>query len=162
MVAPLNLRQAARAIIFDDHERVLLVKFVFPTNTRWALPGGGIDPGEDAREALLRELREELGLHLDVHEIGPHVWDRTHVIPLSSGHDGQQDRIFVVRTAHFDPVPEIGWERMRAEHVHEVRWWTLDEIAGATEVCFAPARLADHLGDLIDAGAPDLPIDVGV
>ena len=58
---PLNMRQAVRALLLDDDEHVLLVRFVFPTATVWALPGGGLDPGEDDESGLRRELREELG-----------------------------------------------------------------------------------------------------
>lgn len=32
----------------------------------WDLPGGHIEPGEDSRAALIRELLEELGVHAEV------------------------------------------------------------------------------------------------
>ena len=38
---------------------------------RWEFPGGKREPGEDDQTALARELREELGVDL---EIGPLVW----------------------------------------------------------------------------------------
>ncbi len=34
-------------------------------SNQWALPGGRLDPGESPMEAAMREIREEIGLHLD-------------------------------------------------------------------------------------------------
>jgi len=157
----LRLREAVRALIVDDTDAVLLARFVFPSGIQvWALPGGGLEPGEAPLDGLRRELHEELGL--DDVEVGPQVWVREHVIPMITGHDGQRDRIFLVRRPRFDPVPTIGWERMRAEFVHELRWWDLAEIEAAEDVRFAPARLGTELRQLLADGPPDEPVDVGV
>lgn len=156
----LNLRAAVRALLLDELDRLLLVRFEFPTATVWTLPGGGLDDGESDEVGLRRELREELGL-VDV-EIGPHVWTREHVIPMRTGHDGQRDHIHLVRVPHFEPEPEIGWEALRDELVHELRWWTLDEVASASGVLFAPRRLAVLVRALLDDGPPATPLDTGV
>lgn len=164
----LRFRQAARALLLDPDDHVLLVRFEFPTATVWGLPGGGIDTGESVADALRRELREELGL--TGFELGPHVWNREHVIPMLTGHDGQQDRIHLVRIDRFEPEPTIGWEAMRAEHVHEIRWWSLDELVDVPtdvevrpgQVRCSPRRLAALVRHLIDNGPPPTPIDTGI
>ena len=61
----------------------------------------------------------------------------------------------------FEPEPEIGWDMMRAEYVHELRWWHLTEIEHAVDVWFAPRRLAGLLRDLLEHGPPRTPIDTG-
>ena len=159
----LQFREAVRALVFDDDDHVLLVRYEFPTATVWGLPGGGLLPDEDDLAGLRRELREELGL-CDV-AIGPHVWSRKHVIPMLTGHDGQRDRIYLVRLPRFVPVPEIGWDAMRSEFVHETRWWSLDEIEEATAakvVRFAPRRLCVLARRLLRDGPPPQPLDTGV
>lgn len=156
---PLNIRLAARALILDPDDHVLLVRFEFPTASVWALPGGGLDEGETVEVGLRRELHEELGL-VDV-ELGPHIWNREHIIPMITGHDGQRDQIHLVRAARFEPVPMIGWEQMRAENVHEIRWWTPHEI-GSADSLFAPRALHRLLADLLGSGIPSQPIDTGI
>jgi 8-oxo-dGTP diphosphatase len=156
----LRIREAARALILDPEDRVLLVRFEFPGGTRWALPGGGLEPGETPLDAIRRELIEEVGL-AEV-EIGPHVWTRVHVIPFINGRfDGQREKIHLVRTPAFEPRPTLTWEQLNAEYMFELRWWTLPEIA-ASPVIFAPAALPEHLSEIVAGRLPIAPIDVGV
>jgi 8-oxo-dGTP diphosphatase len=58
----LKLGRRSRVIITAEN-RVLLVKG-FISSGRWILPGGGIGRGETARQAAIREVREETGLEL--------------------------------------------------------------------------------------------------
>jgi len=164
-VAELRIRQAVRALLVTPDEQVLLVRFEFPDATVWSLPGGGLDPGETHLDALHRELIEEVGLRDPV--VGPHVWNREHLIPHLDGRwDGQRDRYYVVEAPQrFEPAPALSWEQLRAERLHELRWWRIDEIERATtvgDVWFSPRSLGQHLRTLIADGAPAAPIDTGV
>src|SRR3954471_10804243 len=50
----------AHALAFTPEGRLILVKLRYARG--WRLPGGGRREHEDAREAVLRELREEIGM----------------------------------------------------------------------------------------------------
>ena len=57
-------RTAACAVVFDSLGRLLLHRRA--DNGRWALPGGAIEIGETADQAVVREVREETGYVVEV------------------------------------------------------------------------------------------------
>jgi 8-oxo-dGTP diphosphatase len=64
------------AVLVDASGRVLLVKRRFePLAGHWSLPGGAVDVGETLEACVVREMREETGLDV---EVGPviEVFDR--------------------------------------------------------------------------------------
>ena len=156
----LRIRSAARALIISADQHILLVRFEFPAGTRWALPGGGLNPGEDHLTALRRELAEELGLERAT--IGPHIWTREQHIRFPDGQwDGQREHIHLLAVDHPFPIqPRLSWEELHSEHIHEIRWWSVDEIKDASDLIFVPQCLHEHLTDLIDHGPPLTPLDV--
>jgi len=55
----------AAGIIRNHRGEVLLLKHRFRPGSGWGIPGGFLEPGEQAHDALRRELREEVGLEID-------------------------------------------------------------------------------------------------
>ena len=60
-----NIRIRAAGILVRGAE-ILLVRHEKDGRSYWLLPGGGVDYGETAGEALCREFREEVGLEIRV------------------------------------------------------------------------------------------------
>ena len=62
---PTRLRRAAAAAVtFDAQGRILLHRRT--DNGRWGLPGGTIETGETAEQAIVREVKEETGYEVRV------------------------------------------------------------------------------------------------
>jgi 8-oxo-dGTP diphosphatase len=60
-----HLGGASGLIVIDD-KVVLIRRGKEPYKDYWALPGGGIEPGERIRDAVKREVGEETGLDVEV------------------------------------------------------------------------------------------------
>ena len=60
----LILRPGVSALVRDDDGRLLLEHRA--DSGDWSLPGGAVDPSEAPAQALVREVREETGLDVEV------------------------------------------------------------------------------------------------
>ncbi|MFC4184429.1 NUDIX hydrolase [Saccharococcus thermophilus] len=54
-------------LLYDEKEQKVLM--VYNKRGTWSLPGGGVEKGETLREAAIREVKEETGYDVDVHDI---------------------------------------------------------------------------------------------
>ena len=60
------------ALIWRQHEsqtEILLMRYEYGGQDVFALPGGNCDRGETLPETVIRELREELGISVDIGEM---------------------------------------------------------------------------------------------
>ncbi|WP_312030100.1 NUDIX domain-containing protein [Actinomycetospora sp. TBRC 11914] len=145
-------RDAARVVVLDADDRVLLFEGVDPARPSeafWFAPGGGIEPGEEAAEAAWRELTEETGMaegKPGVGELAGPVWVRD----VLFDHDGvtyaAREVFFLL---HVDPAPDVdvsGFTEQERRTVRRHRWWTRTELAATVDVVY-PRQLAELLGD---------------
>jgi 8-oxo-dGTP diphosphatase len=60
--------QQVTAALMEKNGKILLAlrKAGKHMGPKWELPGGKVDPGEDPRQALQRELKEELGIEAEI------------------------------------------------------------------------------------------------
>jgi 8-oxo-dGTP pyrophosphatase MutT (NUDIX family) len=75
-------------VFFDPGGRVLVVKPTY--KDAWDVPGGYVNDGESPREAAIREVKEELGLDVDVRaalvvDWAPHPQEGDKVLFLFDG-----------------------------------------------------------------------------
>ena len=103
------------------------------TKTAWQMPQGGVDDGEDPREAALRELWEETGIPRDLVEIEAELPDW---LPYDLPHDivpriwkgrfkGQQQRWFLMRFKGADDQINIETEH---PEFSQWAWMAPDEV----------------------------------
>jgi ADP-ribose pyrophosphatase YjhB (NUDIX family) len=125
---PIRRRATSRVLLFDESDALLLfltygVSHDVPP--RWITPGGGLEPGEDFREAGERELFEETGLRATLSEplrvVEAAVERRWH--PYDIGHWAW----FAHRAPRFEPT-DAGWMDDERDDIVRWRWWTLEEL----------------------------------
>src|SRR5579863_10407626 len=108
----------AAGILIEDG-RVLVTQRRAGTHLEgsWEFPGGKVEPGEDPREALRRELREEIGVEASVGEIVDVTFHR------------YEDADKAVLLLFFEAKRSPSSPEPRAIDVAAVRWAAAGEMA---------------------------------
>ncbi len=115
-------------LVYDPQGRLLLVLRAHePARGTWSVPGGRVEPGEDAAAAVARELREETGLEVMPGRLAGVV----HRAAPGGG-------TFVIE----DYVCEVTGGALRpGDDADDARWFSAADLAAADPGSFAPGLL---------------------
>ena len=130
----------AAAVVIDG-DQVLVMKRHKHGRDYAVLPGGGVEAGETAAEAALRELREETTLVADVDRL---LW---------TGRHNERPASYFLMTSVRGRAELSGPESRanRPDNSFELRWATADQLA---ELGLHPPDIRGLLGVLL-VGPPD-------
>ena len=136
-----------RVIVFDEHNRILMVRQDHPERTVWMVPGGGIEEGENSAQAAVREVLEETGLEVEILGL---IW---HVEEVSER--GQRFvNFFKARVAGGELKLGADPEFSEDEQVlAQVRFMSRDEVAGLENLY--PEFLREELWQHLEQGTID-------
>ncbi|MGW0809192.1 NUDIX hydrolase [Nonomuraea sp. NPDC002799] len=83
---PADQTTSAFAFVSDQAGRILMT-YVDREGRGWDIPGGHLDPGENAIDAAVRELYEETGLRLAPAGLSVFAWERIELlVPAPAGY----------------------------------------------------------------------------
>ncbi len=156
-IARLPYRPCVGIMLIDRGGRVFVAQRIDTPGTAWQMPQGGIDEGESPRQAVLRELHEEIGTdkaevlaesrdwwRYDLPaELVPRLWD--------GRYRGQEQKWFALRFLGTDADIDIATESP------EFSAWRWAEMADLPEIIVPFKRqiyreVIAEFGHLAEAG----------
>jgi 8-oxo-dGTP pyrophosphatase MutT (NUDIX family) len=142
-------RHTARAIVIHNNQ-LLLIERWRPGLHYFSIPGGGIEPGEQAEQTAVRELLEETGCVVQLER-------QVYLLKLP---DGSEHNIFLARYVSGEPhLPADSPEALHttSDNRFKPRWVALDSLAKASFLIWKPIQ-RQLVRDLADGFSPELRV----
>lgn len=137
-----QLALVCSAVVRDTEQRVLLTRRA--DNGKWCLPGGHLESGESVTEGIVREVKEETGLDVEVVRLTG-VYSNPHrLLEYDDGHR------FHVVALNFE-VRIVAGSLTESDETTAFGWFNGTEIGTLDLVESHRERIADALGDACDA-----------
>ncbi len=149
---PHRQRRAVRVLLWTADGHLLLLQDTdpgLPGTSWWTTPGGGIDEGESALDAALREVHEETGRLFAPDTVGGPVATRRVRHGYSDQITTQEEVFFAIGLPATFEISSAGYTPAEQQSLVGHRWWPVAELASTTAVIWPSAaldlvRLAQH------------------
>jgi len=134
---PNSMVPSVNVVVANGAGEILLIRR--SDNDNWALPGGAIDLGESARQAAIRETKEETGIDCEITGLVGIYTDPKHIILYTSNGEARQE-FSIVMTAR-----PLAGEPTPSDESKEVRWVSPADAVGWTMDRAMHIRINDYL-----------------
>ena len=126
------------AVVFEDGSRRKILMTRRQDNGQWCLPGGRMEPGESAAEAVEREVFEETGLRVRATRLIGIYTSADWIIEYK---DGNRHQLVAMSFEAEIVEGKLGL----SDETTEAGFFTPEEIAKLDVVAHHPQRIADAL-----------------
>ena len=138
----MRTNKRASGIIIRDKKVLLIRRFRKERGEYFVFPGGGVESDETVEDALVREMKEELGIEIDTHEkLYEFSYKRIY------GPGDKNDHYFLITEYSGEPEWIEGNEgpKENQDNQYFLEWHDLDE---ASNLNLLPTEMKEKISDI--------------
>lgn len=141
------MKRTRAVAILLDRENVLLMQRNKNGNEFFCFPGGGVDEGENAEQAAVRELEEETTM----------IGEIDRLLYVHEYDDGNDQYFYLIKNFSGTPVlpkESIEAQHMSSENFYKPQWVPLSEIPN---IKLYPLEIRDHFLEDVENNFANCP-----